>query len=128
MTYEFKQVKIADVDDFAIKNGIFFQTSNWCKFRRIFKPIAFLGFKDHETVLSCIIYKLPVYLTPFSVGYITRGFVCDYSNTELVEEFVGYLKEYCKKHHLVYLIFDPFTDFKIEFNPPAEDKDIDKIF
>ena len=129
MSYTFKQVKTTDVDDFSKDNGIFFQTSNWCRFRRIFKPAAFLGFEDNTTtVLSCIIYKLPIYLTPFSIGYITRGFVCDYSNTSLVKDFVDYLKDYCKKHHIVYLIFDPLADYKINFVQPEEDKDIDKFF
>jgi len=64
---------------------------------------------------------LPVYLTPFSIGYITRGFVCDYSNRELVAEFTSFLRDYCTKKHIVYVIFDPFCDYRIDFGDLSDD-------
>ncbi|MBQ6172549.1 MAG: peptidoglycan bridge formation glycyltransferase FemA/FemB family protein [Clostridia bacterium] len=119
--YRFEKTDVGVTDSLAVKNGIFQQTSYWASFRSFMKPHALSGYDDRgEAVLSCLMLCLPVYLTPYSVGYITRGFVCDYSNRELVSEFTAFLKEYCKKHHIVYVIFDPFCDYRIDFEDVDE--------
>lgn len=114
--YTFRKVKPQDVDPFAEANGIFFQTSHWARFRSLFRSDAFLGYDENgNTVLSCLLFRLPVYGTPYSIGHISRGFVCDYTNKDLVAAFTEYLKQYCKKHHIVYTIIDPFADYKKDF-------------
>ena len=114
--YRFDITDVGNIDAFAIENGIFQQTSYWASFRSFMKPHAFLGYdEDGRTVLSCLMLCLPVYLTPFSIGYITRGFVCNYADKVLVAEFTAYLKEYCAKKHIVYVIFDPYCDYRINF-------------
>ena len=120
--YNFEKTDISRADEFAKKNGIFQQTAGWARFRKLFRPDAFVGTDENgETVLSCMLFRLPVYCTPWSIGYITRGFVCDYENRELVAEFTEYLKAYMKKKHIIYLIFDPFCDYKIDFKEPEND-------
>lgn len=121
MKYLFTQVSPEAADEFAVQNGIFQQTSYWAKFRGFMQPAAFLGSDGEKTVLSCLMLKLPVYLTPYSIGYITRGFVCDYNNRELVAEFTDFLKEYCRRNHVVYAVFDPFTAYKTDFKEPEND-------
>ena len=120
--YRFEKTDVKNIDAFAVENGIFQQTSNWASFRSFMKPDAFIGYdEDCNTVLTCLMLRLPVYLTPFSVGYITRGFVCDYSNRTLISEFTDFLKAYCSKKHVAYVIFDPFCDYRIDFEELSDD-------
>jgi len=120
--YRFEKTDIKNIDDFAVKNGIFQQTSYWASFRKIMKPDAFLGYDENgNTVLSCLMLRLRVVLSPVSIGYITRGFVCDYTNKTLVSEFTAFLKDYCEKKHIAYVIFDPFCDYKIDFADVGDD-------
>ena len=120
--YRFEKTDVSQTDILAINNGIFQQTSFWASFRSFMKPHAFCGYDNEgNSVLSCLMLCLPVYLTPLSVGYITRGFVCDYSNRNLVSEFTEFLKEYCKKHRIAYVIFDPFCDYRIDFEDLPKD-------
>jgi len=127
--YSFKRVDINEINGFAENNGIYSQTFAWAEFRSIFKPVCFKG-EDNSgnMVLSCILYLLPVYLTPYKIGYITRGFVCDYNNYDLVNEFCDFIKNYAKKHFIVYTIFDPWVDFKIDFDEDNENKKLIEIF
>lgn len=120
--YKFEKTDVKKTDSFAVENGIFQQTSYWASFRSFMKPDAFIGYDESgNTVLTCLMLRLPVYFTPYSIGYITRGFVCDYSNRALLSDFTEYLKEYCVKKHIVYAIFDPFCDYKIDFKDIATD-------
>ena len=63
--YIFEKKDIARADAFDKKNGIFQQTAGWARFRKLFKPDAFIGSDENgETVLSCMLFRLPVYCTP----------------------------------------------------------------
>ncbi|MBO5220993.1 MAG: peptidoglycan bridge formation glycyltransferase FemA/FemB family protein [Clostridia bacterium] len=116
--YTFRPVTVEGAGEFGRKNGIFQQTKEWANFRSFYKPLGIMGFEGEEAVLSCIVYKLNIFLTPWSIGYITRGFVGDWTNRELVEEFTEYLKEFCKKKRIIYTIIDPWCDEKIDFAEP----------
>lgn len=120
--YLFEQVSAEEAGKFAKENGIFSQTENWAHFRTLFRPSAFLG-KDEsgKIVLSCILFRLPIYGTPWSIGYATRGFVCDFTNEQLVTEFTAYLKAFMKRKHVIYAIIDPWCDYKIDFQDPQYD-------
>lgn len=114
--YKFKEVSKEEAGAFAKQNGIFSQTENWAAFRTLFKTASFLGLDEMgNTVLSCIMFRLPVYCTPWSIGYVTRGFVCDFTNECLVREFTDYLKAFMKKKHVIYTVIDPWCDYKIDF-------------
>ena len=119
--YQFQKVSPEEAHGFAEANGIFSQTKYWGKFRNLFRTEAFLGTKDGKTVLSCMLYRLPIYCTPYSVGYITRGFVCDWNNETLVREFTEYLREYSTKKKMIYIVLDPWADYKINFCAPEKD-------
>jgi peptidoglycan pentaglycine glycine transferase (the first glycine) len=113
--YTFREVPLAEAGEVGRKNGIFQQTKEWANFRSFYKPLAFMGFEGEKAVLSCIVYKLKIFLTPWSVGYITRGFVGDWTNRTLVEEFTAYLKDFCKKKRIIYAILDPWCDEAVDF-------------
>ncbi len=125
MKYTFSQTDVKNIDSFAQAHGIFQQTSYWADFRHIFRHTAFIGRDDSgQTVLTCLLLRLPVYTTGHSIGYITRGFVCDWENLELVGAFTEFLKEYCSKHRIIYIITDPYADYKVEFAAPEPEKDL----
>jgi lipid II:glycine glycyltransferase (peptidoglycan interpeptide bridge formation enzyme) len=42
-------------------------------------------------------------------------------NRDLLSEFTAFLKEYCKKHCIVYVIFDPFCDYRVDFEEVTDD-------
>lgn len=114
--YTFKEVEIYDVDEFAEKHGVFFQTSQWAFFKNKYGHKAFLGYdKDGNTVLSCVLFLISVIGTPFKIGYSMRGFVCDYTNKTLVSEFTEFLKAYMKKKLIVYTVIDPYYTYKTDF-------------
>lgn len=117
-TYIFREVPIEEASAFGEKNGIFQQTEQWAAFRSFYKTSAIMGFCQEKPVLSCIVYRLGVFLTPFSIGYATRGCVCDWKNETLLQEFFTYYKEFAKKKKIVYTIFDPNADYRIEFGEP----------
>lgn len=128
LKYNFSEVSIKDACSFAEKHGIFQQSAAWCNFRKFYKTSAIMGYKDKIPVFSCVLFKLSVFCTPFSIAYATRGFVCDFENFELIEEFFEYYKDYSKKNKIVYTIFDPFADYKKDFKEPADDKNLQSLF
>ena len=117
--YTFREVSVTEAGEFGRNNGIFQQTEEWANFRGFYKPLAIMGFAGERAVLSCILYKLKIVLTPWSVGYITRGFVGDWTDRTLVEEFTAYLKEFCRKKRILYTILDPWCDEKVDFEEPS---------
>ena len=117
--YTFRPVPVKEAGEFGRKNGIFQQTKEWADFRGFYRTSAFMGYEGDEAVLSCIVYKLKILMTPWAVGYITRGFVGDWEKEGLTEEFTEYLKEFCRKNKIIYVIMDPWCDEKIDFAEPA---------
>lgn len=115
--YIFKEVTAAELDSFSEENGIFFQTSAWASFKDKYKNVSFLGTDgEGKTVLTCLLFLISVPCSPYKLGYSMRGFVCGYTNTELVTEFTDFLRGYMKKHHIVYITFDPFYTYKTDFS------------
>ena len=113
--FEFREADVKEAGAFGAANGIFWQTAEWAKFRSVFRPVGFVGTENGKTVLSCVMLLLPTYLTRWSVGYIPRGFVCDYTNRPLVTAFTEYLKAYLKKRHVAYVVTDPQCDYRVNF-------------
>lgn len=114
--YNFAEVPVKEIDEFSESQGIFFQTSAWAEFKDKYGNAAFIGKDDSgKTVLSCLLFTIPVPCTPFKIGYSMRGFVCDYTNSVLVQEFTDYLRKYMKRKHIVYIAIDPFFTYKTDF-------------
>lgn len=118
--YTFRPVSAEEAGEFGRKNGIFQQTNEWASFRSFYKPVAFMAYDGEKPVLSCILYQLKILFTPWSVGYITRGFVGDWTDRELTEQFTEYLKELCKKKRILYVILDPWCDETVDFREPEQ--------
>lgn len=117
---KFREATQEENDEIAVKNGIFPQTSGWASFRSFMRPVRFIGVDDEQIVMSCQVLLLPVYLTPWSIGYITRGpvFNGDISVDlikQIIRDFSQYLRDWAVRRKLIYIISDPYTDWKIDF-------------
>ena len=73
--YTFTETDKHAVDEFAVANGIFQQTSYWADFRRIFKPTAFIGSDGQKTVLSCLMLRLMSFLWFCFSHFVFKNFV-----------------------------------------------------
>ena len=92
------------------KKSHFLQSYEWglfCKRAKGQVP-CYVGMEDENgnLVATCLILlrKTPF---GFSYGYAPRGFILDYSNKEIINEFTNYLKEYMKNNKIIYIKFDP---------------------
>lgn len=116
MNYQFRKIDIKELDEMALDAGNIFQSSNWANFKKKYGHSAFLGTDENgEKVLSCLMLTVPVIPTFMKIGYIVRGFVGDFTDSELVSSFTVFLKDYMKKHHIVYVTIDPFESYKTDF-------------
>ncbi|TDT63621.1 peptidoglycan bridge formation glycyltransferase FemA/FemB family protein [Fonticella tunisiensis] len=108
--YTFKTTDKEIVNDFNRRNpkGHIFQTSYWADLKKEWEAKYLAGYKDNgEIVLTAVILlrKIP-YINKY-IGYIPRGFTCDYTNRELIEEFTAYLKTYSKENRISFITLDP---------------------
>ncbi|EYE89770.1 peptidoglycan bridge formation protein FemAB [Fervidicella metallireducens AeB] len=113
--YNFKEIDSSIINDFNNKNskGHIFQTSYWADVKREWKSRFIGGYTSNgELVLTCTILlrKIP-YLNKY-MGYIPRGFTCDYNNENLVGEFTDFLKNYSKKNNIAFISIDPDIHLK----------------
>ena len=92
------------------KKSHFLQSYEWGQFCKNAKGQipCYVGMEDNDgnLVASCLIL---LRRTPFgfSYGYAPRGFVLDYSNKDVINEFTNYLKQYMKDNKIIYIKFDP---------------------
>lgn len=115
--YQFKIVETKDVNQLAIDEGIYRQTSFWKDVKSRFKSLCINGYdENNQVVLSCLMLRVFIPLTPFSMCYAPNGFLCDYNNQDLLQQFTSYIIGVMKKKKIAYIVFDPLivknTDFQ----------------
>lgn len=122
--YQFKEISAEQVDSFNMERGHILQTSYWAKLKKEWSPV-FLGGFDEEggLVLTATLHLRKLPYIGIKMGYIPRGFVCDFENKELLKEFTDYLKGYAKKNKIGFLTLDPDIHFREneEVIPKAQD-------
>lgn len=104
--------KINKFNDESDKGHIF-QTSYWCDFKSEWNQHYIKGVDDKKkVVLTCSLLtrKVP-YLNKF-IGYVPRGFVCDYSNKGLIKSFANFLKKFAKENKISFITVDADIHFK----------------
>lgn len=93
----------------------FLQSYAWGQFcKRVKGQIPYyVGLMDDQNnlVASALILLKK---TPFgySYGYCPRGFILDYSNLDLINEFTSYLKQFMKDKKIIYIKFDPDISYQ----------------
>lgn len=108
--YSFFEDKTGIINEFSSinKEGHVFQTTHWINFKNDWNNVSFCGKdKDGNVVLTCCLLIREIPYINKKIGYIPRGFVCDYSNKKLVEDFLKFLKSYSKKNKISFITMDP---------------------
>lgn len=113
MKYQFKSgIDEKEFDEFVrnFPSTSFMQTPNWAKVKSAWEH-DYVGLYDKEKlVCAAMILKRNLFLGK-KLFYIPRGFVIDYKNKELLNEFVSELKIYAKKNNGIDIKIDPFICF-----------------
>ncbi|MGL4761139.1 MAG: peptidoglycan bridge formation glycyltransferase FemA/FemB family protein [Sarcina sp.] len=108
--YKFKEISPAEVNKFNESHfkGHIFQTSYWADLKEYWTPKFIAGYDESgEVVLTAAIHLRKVPKVNIYMGYIPRGFTCDYTNKNLVNEFTEYLKDYAKQNKIAFITVDP---------------------
>lgn len=118
--YSFIEVNENDIDKFSEEHlkGHIFQTSAWSKLKKDWVPKYIAGHDLHGNMVlaaAIILRKIP-YTNSF-LGYIPRGFVCDYNNKDLIVEFTEYLRDFAKSNKIAFISVDPDIHLKEDEKP-----------
>lgn len=113
--YSFREIDKETINRFNLENenGHIFQTSYWADVKTEWSSVYIGGFDgEGRLVLTSmmLIRKIP-YIGSY-MGYIPRGFTCDYTNTTLIQEFTNFLKDFSKKRKIAFVTVDPDVHLK----------------
>ncbi len=113
MKYQFKSgIDEKEFDSFvkSSPSTSFMQTTSWSKVKKAWEH-DFVGmYNKDKLVCAAMILKRNLFLGK-KLFYIPRGFVIDYKNRNLLQEFVTCLKSYAKKNGSIDIKIDPFICF-----------------
>ncbi len=112
--FDFKlEQNTVEFDNFVnLNKGSYLQTARWADVKDSWCSRCYSGFENGERVLTAMV----LYRTMPGAGcvwYIPCGAVCDYLNTELVKEFLEFIKNESKKAKATCLIIDPLIPLRI---------------
>jgi len=111
--YTFKEnIDENEFDKFVrgMNSTSFMQTPSWGYVKKNWIH-DYVGMYDgNKLVASAMILKRKLFLNK-KLLYIPRGFVIDYSNKKLLEEFVFNLKDYAKRNNCIDIKIDPYICF-----------------
>lgn len=95
-------------------NSLFFQSIEWAKFKgNTGWSYEFVGLKDGKKLKAAAMLlgkKVPFLKKKFY--YSPRGFVLDYDDYNLIEEFTRLLKNYLKKKNALFLKINPYVEYQ----------------
>lgn len=102
--------------DFCNNNpqALFFQSPYWIEIKEQNGWSGkILGVKEDGKIViaTVILYKSLKGIIKFA--YAPRGFLMDYQNFDLLEEFTKEIKEYLKKQNVAFLKINPYVDYQL---------------
>lgn len=113
MKYQFKSgIPEKEYEEFVrnFPSTSFMQTPSWAKVKSAWTH-DFVGLYSKEKLIcGAMILKRNIFLGK-KLFYIPRGFVINYSNDDVLEEFVLNLKKYAKENNAIDIKIDPFICF-----------------
>lgn len=94
-------------DDFVKNHPLcnLLQSSQWSKVKDNWGHFLFSVVDGDDVVASSLV--LVKNIKRFSIFYIPRGPIMDYTNTELVKYYFDSLKQYAKQQHCIFIKIDP---------------------
>lgn len=92
----------------------FFQTIEYAKSQAIYGfKILYLGLIDNnDNLLGATLLLEQKILNSFKIGYVPGGFLINYNNFSLLENFTKYLKDYLAKHKYIYIRTNSLINIK----------------
>lgn len=135
-----KQLKELNREEFDLysrnNHGLFYQSAAWAELKGRYGWIHyFLGLEEDGKLIAATLVlgkKTPV-LNNY-IYYAPRGFLLDYSNLDLFEEFSNEVKKFVKEHQGIFIKINPYVDYQyrdVDGNVIGEGKDkqplVDKI-
>ena len=107
-----KEIDKNTFDDFSSKHplGSFYETSTYGEFMSKcgYKDIYIGGYINNELVGASLILEKNISLN-VKYGYSPRGFLIDYTNTELLEDFSTSLRKYFNKKNYAFIKINPLV-------------------
>ena len=96
-------------------DSMFFQSPYWMDIKKDNGwngRIVGLKDKDNKIVAATILLLKRVSIVKMNMVYAPRGFLLDYSNTEVLNTFVQELKKYLKKEKVLFLKINPYVKYQ----------------
>lgn len=103
------ELSMKEFDDYAIKHPYrsFYQTSQYGTLmsRHGYRPI-YIGYDEGGYIgaAALILIKSQLGIT---YGYSPRGYLIDFNDYQLVDDFTSELKKYLQARNIIYLVIDP---------------------
>ena len=95
--------------------ALFFQTPYWIEFKEKNNWSGkIVGFKENGKIIAATVLlfkKVPVINA--KLAYAPRGFLLDYSDFDLLEEFTKEIKKYLKSQNVFCLKINPYVDYQL---------------
>lgn len=113
MNYQFKSdISRKEYDKFVknFSSTSFMQTSSWSNVKNTWECSLVGMYEGKKLVCAAMVLKRNLFLGK-KLFYAPRGFVIDYTNKKLLNEFVSNLKSYAKKNGAIDIKIDPFICF-----------------
>ncbi|MCL2023160.1 MAG: aminoacyltransferase [Oscillospiraceae bacterium] len=125
--YSFKKEEnFALHDQFICQNGgQYIQSSRWAKVKDSWKSTVYAGFLEGERVLAVLVMERKMPLAA-KIWYAPSGFVGDYENTPLLEEFTRFIRKRMKKYGVTAFIMDPPISLRVNGALQERGKEIHK--
>lgn len=91
------------------EQATFLQTISWAKLKeKNGWEYELIGFKkDNKIICGTMLLSKKIVFNK-KMFYAPRGFLIDYNNYELLDEFVLKIKSYLKKNHAIFIKIDPY--------------------
>ena len=115
-------MKLTELDkqefaDFSENNpqALFFQTPYWIEIKEQNNWSGkIVGFKENGEIIAAtvLMFKKTPGLNA-KLAYAPRGFLLDYSNFPLLEEFTKEIKKYLKTQNAFFLKINPYVDYQL---------------
>ena len=96
-------------------HALFFQTPYWIEIKEQNNWSGkIVGFKENGEIIAAtvLLFKKTPGLNA-KLAYAPRGFLLDYSNFDLLEEFTKEIKKYLKTQNAFFLKINPYVDYQL---------------
>lgn len=94
--------------------ALFFQSPYWIEIKEQNGWHGkIVGFKRDGKIIAGTVLLIKKVLGSISFAYAPRGFLLDYNNFELLEDFTNKIKSYLKKLGVVFLKINPYVDYQL---------------